>query len=76
MKLAAHLDFLELQDLQKIDQNLADIAYDEDHSDTEQRPASAPWPLQPDLLEYSLIVLVQDEDWQDYPQQKIKASFV
>ena len=76
MKLAALDNILKVQDLQKIDQNLADIADDEDHDDTEQSPASAPWPLQPDLLEYSLIVLVQDEDWQDYPQQKIKASFV
>ena len=76
MELAALDNIIKVQDLQKVDQNLADIADDEDHDDTEQSPASAPWPLQPDFLEYPLIVLVQDENRQNYPHQKIKDSFV
>ena len=58
MKLATLINILKVQDLQKVDQNLADIADDKDHDDTEQSPASAPGPLHPDLLEYPLIVLV------------------
>jgi hypothetical protein len=52
-------DFIQYK---KNGQNLADIAYDEDHVAIEQSPASAPGTLQPDILDYPLIVIVKHEE--------------
>ena len=76
MKLTALYYFIKVHDFQKIDQNLAGITDDEDHNNAEQSPTSTPRPLNPDLLEYPQIILLQDEDWQNYPHQEIKDCFV